>query len=375
MHLASTLDVDVAGNNDQNNGTVSKMPAGAAGKDYLDVAGLVLFFVRISPSFAFFTIKKRDDNELLDVIVRTADGIGTMHLAAIIEEVERCQNSSELIRVYGQMPFEQNYYGSEGKCLRALNVNEVPIPELVCRTIPWMPVQQQTRLAAASNEDGRRKRPNIKKYARAGRFVEWLVDEFGHRDCLDRSSVGVLDVAGGAGAVAFELSAMRSIPCTVIDPRPIKLNSRQKRTLRFRQERLCSLLPGSKISPLAFAMAKRYQDWQPSQQQQCLFNHEFSQSEVGLKLLHDCTCIVGMHPDEATDAIMDLAIQYKKPFALVPCCVFPKLFSHRRLANGKYVQSYEDLCEYIMNRTHNVQQASLDFEGRNKVFYWIPPEE
>ena len=45
----------------------------------------------------------------------------------------------------------------------------------------------------------------------------------------DLSGAGVLDVAGGAGGIAFELAFRRGIPCVVIDPRPMKLNSRQPR--------------------------------------------------------------------------------------------------------------------------------------------------
>lgn len=34
---------------------------------------------------------------------------------------------------------------------------------------------------------------------------------------------------------------------------------------------------------------------------------------------------------QATDSIVDFAVGTKKPFALVPCCVFPRLFPHRRM--------------------------------------------
>ena len=34
---------------------------------------------------------------------------------------------------------------------------------------------------------------------------------------------------------------------------------------------------------------------------------------------------------QATDSIVDFAVKTGKPFAVVPCCVFPRLFRHRRL--------------------------------------------
>ena len=36
-----------------------------------------------------------------------------------------------------------------------------------------------------------------------------------------------------------------------------------------------------------------------------------------------------MHPDQATDLIVDFAVANGKAFAVVPCCVFPTEFSHR----------------------------------------------
>ena len=30
-----------------------------------------------------------------------------------------------------------------------------------------------------------------------------------------------------------------------------------------------------------------------------------------------------MHPDQATEAIVDCAIELGRPWAIVPCCVFP----------------------------------------------------
>ena len=41
--------------------------------------------------------------------------------------------------------------------------------------------------------------------------------------------------------------------------------------------------------------------------------------------------IIGMHPDQATEVIVDMALKYRKPFALVPCCVFAHENPHRRL--------------------------------------------
>ena len=52
--------------------------------------------------------------------------------------------------------------------------------------------------------------------------------------------------------------------------------------------------------------------------------------------------VVGMHPDEATEPVVVEALAAGKPFAVVPCCVFPKLFPHRRTAAGKLVTTHAE---------------------------------
>ena len=34
--------------------------------------------------------------------------------------------------------------------------------------------------------------------------------------------------------------------------------------------------------------------------------------------------VLGMHPDQATEAIIDFAIRFGRSFAVVPCCVFAR---------------------------------------------------
>ena len=50
----------------------------------------------------------------------------------------------------------------------------------------------------------------------------------------------------------------------------------------------------------------------------------------------DFSILVGMHSDQATEEIVDLAIMHDMPFAVVPCCVFPKLFTHRKIPVAIY---------------------------------------
>jgi len=83
----------------------------------------------------------------------------------------------------------------------------------------WRRPQQPVREGAKE----RRKRVAVRKQDRAGVLRRFVVRKFG-AERLRRGS-GVLDVAGGgASSLGFELQNLSSIPCTVVDPRPMKLD-------------------------------------------------------------------------------------------------------------------------------------------------------
>jgi hypothetical protein len=86
-------------------------------------------------------------------------------------------------------------------------------------------------------------------------------------------------------------------------------------------------------------------------------------------LLRDTSVLVGLHPDQPTEDIVDAALQLNKPFAIVPCCVFPRLFPQRTLPNGSPVQSYEQYLEYLLLKDSRLRRYELPFEGRNVVIY------
>ena len=67
--------------------------------------------------------------------------------------------------------------------------------------------------------------------------------------------------------------------------------------------------------------------------------------------------IIGLHPDEATDDVIEMSMKYFKPFVCVPCCVFPNKFPNRKLkASGKVVRSRSQLIEYIMEKAVETNQ-------------------
>ncbi len=73
---------------------------------------------------------------------------------------------------------------------------------------------------------------------------------------------------------------------------------------------------------------------------------------------------------QATDSIVEFAVKHDKAFAVVPCCVFPRLFKHRRLKDTFPVTLYAELVEYLRQLGGDGSQLDhLKFEGMNKVVF------
>ena len=185
--------------------------------------------------------------------------------------------------------------------------------------------------------------------------------EFGHAT-LERAG-GVLDVAGGgSSALSWELCVRRGASCTVVDPRPLKLKGRRAAALQRRAEsadelenawRACAAalathLGASAPAPVHVPMPLPIRTivWSlrlggrchPAQLQ-CLFGdaaHIEAHTELR-QAVQRAALLVGFHPDEATDFIVDAALTSRKPFAVVPCCVFPKLFKLLGKLNANFL--------------------------------------
>eukprot|EP00998_Keelungia_sp_KM082_P012151 NODE_8466_length_549_cov_55.291469_g8443_i0.p1 GENE.NODE_8466_length_549_cov_55.291469_g8443_i0~~NODE_8466_length_549_cov_55.291469_g8443_i0.p1 ORF type:complete len:139 (-),score=18.56 NODE_8466_length_549_cov_55.291469_g8443_i0:23-439(-) len=80
--------------------------------------------------------------------------------------------------------------------------------------------------------------------------------------------------------------------------------------------------------------------------------------------------VVGMHPDEPTEDIVDLSLAHGKPFAVVPCCVFWKRRPDRRTPAGEQVRTHTQFCEYLAAKDARITTTELPFAGRNVVLYW-----
>lgn len=202
--------------------------------------------------------------------------------------------------------------------------------------------------------DGGKRDPNIEVFShgdnrskslRAKLFATWLLRKYSVEEMKKGS--GVLDVAGGKGKLSIELSLQGMIPCTIVDPLVRK--------------------HGKKLDP---RVAKRIR--KASAPHPDLISREFNTTTFVQEyenLVQNASMLVGIHPDEPTEDILDLALKFEKPVAIVPCCVFPGLFPLRTLPCGKGVRTYEEFLQYLLTKDERLRIETLPFEGRNKVIY------
>jgi hypothetical protein len=215
-------------------------------------------------------------------------------------------------------------------------------------------------------------------------FRRWLEKTFGVERL--REGAGVMDVAGGKGELSFELKTYGRIESTIVDPRPLDIVRMLKgltamHIQRIRRNPKYSQVPNCDM-PLALAaqlpLPRHIRAWFPpknstqsNQKIQLYYNEQVATSDVEVTRLEQlcaaCSCCIGMHSDQATEAIVDFGIASGKPYAVVPCCVFPDMFKGRKLPSGKAVRTYDQFVEFLLAKGAKMQ--ILDFPGRNIVVY------
>jgi hypothetical protein len=274
-----------------------------------------------------------------------------------------------------------------------------------------------------------RKRHGARNQHKSKDFVQWLHQTFFTRNASEHKFDGnlpyhhILDVAGGKGEVAARLVMCHGMKVTMVDPREADIVSVYNNTI----------------------LPKLPKKWQERYEQRCAENPDFIcdvlneryvqlvmyftsatvLNDVSLRsAIDDCTLMIGLHADSATECIIDVALQYNKPFVVVPCCVFPNLFPQRFIAadsslsipslppqsipnnlqgstdeqqsntnnplpttittTGRMpqlqellppkrmipVRTYEHFCEYLYQKDSRFQRTVLPFEGRNIAIWW-----
>lgn len=229
----------------------------------------------------------------------------------------------------------------------------------------------------------------------------------------------VADVAGGGGVLSFELHVRHGLGATLCDPAAVSVSARQLNTwknlrkrasragvgspehnawrradawvrtaseegTRRRREHAERVLRYADVSDVddadwfgddesAVAGSEAHASTRASSDD-ATFEHLASEFWGDLDgplgdAIARCDVLVGMHPDQATEPVVDAAIALGKPFAVVPCCVFPELFPDRRTADGAPVRTYVEFVDYLVAKHPDAKLGYLPFKGRNRVVY------
>jgi hypothetical protein len=187
-------------------------------------------------------------------------------------------------------------------------------------------------------------------------FGEFLLETYGEEWL--RENGGVCEIAGGRGMLGEQLMIDYNIPTTLIEPKPVKLNRTSRKRWRkwLRKHNLPVPDDVAVLSPVKQYTEEFYGLTQASSEAQ--------------EALRKAAVIVGMHPDQATGAIVEAANELDKPFAVVPCCVFSRMFPDRLTPEGRPVALYEELLSFLsVSPNGSVQRATLPFEGRKVVLF------
>ena len=256
-------------------------------------------------------------------------------------------------------------------------------------TIDCDDLESSSRILSSNRYKGdinpRKRRHGARNQHKTKHFVRWLEQQaFFHSAASNPHRI--LDVAGGKGELSARLIFCSSLVqhVTLIDPRDgvdvasvyhrqvlPKLPSKWQQQYQLR----CINQPNfvTDVIKERFAQLAVY------------FTPETVKEEPLLRAaIEQCTMLIGMHADSATECIVDVALKYQKPFVVVPCCVFPNLFPQRLVATFPDeksptqpqghrlvpVRTYEQFCDYLLQKDARFQRSVLPFEGRNIAIWW-----
>lgn len=205
---------------------------------------------------------------------------------------------------------------------------------------------------------------------RAVIFASWIKATF------DLPCTGlVLDIAGGKGEVSMFLSRGFGIPSVVVDPKERKRPNYwfvRLRRLMHRYETGSLDRSDWENQPMNIDL----QHWPNPIEPEYMYTYL---DEAFIKEHHElvskASLFIGIHPDQATVPIVDMAIKMRKPFAVIPCCVFSQENQSRKLKSGDLVMSTDQLIQYICEKdvpSGEIKTDYLEFDGKNKVVYWKP---
>jgi len=291
--------------------------------------------------------------------------------------------------------------------------------------------------AKTGNKNGKRAnrksaRHGARNQHRHKHFARWILERFPHvlEDCIGDSvderkvdattskpsqQMHILDVAGGKGELSARLSLCHSLHVVMIDPRRADIESVYMNSVvpKLPNKWQKSIEERSGRSPtfVQDELDKRFSQLVvPFSSPTCVGLHDDKvesrfQDEALDSAVRNASVLIGLHSDGATEAIVDAALLYQKPFVVVPCCVFPNLFRERYIRvpsdnevyasvkgnrviddngctisahgvgntlQGKKVpvRTHDQFCTYLLERDPRFVREVLPFEGRNVAVWW-----
>ena len=192
---------------------------------------------------------------------------------------------------------------------------------------------------------------------------------------------------GGRGELCWELRKA-GVRATLLDPRPQKgLGRTQLADMKRIRKRAAAGGPVSSAELALLAASAPAERQIVARLGRELLRSRSSFGAAGeggenpelAALLDGASAIIALHPDEATEIAVDVAIARSLPFVVVPCCVFATQNPHRRLfpsslpagggglaaAEGRPVRTYADLLLYLRAKHPLARRVRLGFRGMN----------
>jgi hypothetical protein len=178
------------------------------------------------------------------------------------------------------------------------------------------------------------------------------------------------DLQGNIGYVSLALG-LKGVQSTVVDPRE-SVGKLQKKDRKLWSRVLCGIPITDNV--LLCQLVVPYESLRDTE-----FHHADLESVLVCgddhELVVNCSAIMALHLDEATDVIVDMAVQRRVLFVIVPCCVFPRLFPDQQKPNTDLpVTTYLELIDYLTSKhesIRSIQQTTLPFEGANVALWSI----
>ncbi len=263
------------------------------------------------------------------------------------------------------------------------------------------------------NDNKKRGRHGARNQHRHKHLVKWIVKTFpdainiakddgtnaslssGDDEENNSRLVHVLDVAGGKGELASRLTLCHQVRVKMVDPRPADvLDCFHKLVFRSLPKKWQEKIASQDSTILQNAIQRRFQQhvmYFPSDSDASTCISQLNESKELLQAVKDSSLIIGMHADGATESIVDLSMHYRKPFLVIPCCVFPNFFKGRFIPRHRTkpsentcsgeslsdenedlvpVRSHEQFCKYLLMKDSHFVMETLPFEGRNIAIWW-----